>query len=331
MLQNVKETQQLIVIAHYPDGTTRDVTRDAIFDTSNFEVAIVGKSGQVEAVRRGEAAALVRYEGQYAVAPVTVIGTRDGYAWKASPEFNFVDKHVERQAPEDEALGVGPLLRRRIPAPHFARPDRLAAEPRADAGLLRRPARLPHQAPGKRSRSCSPAPPTSTIGRSSGATCLLNKRKYVTEKGVWAFRNWIRQSLMADKPYDKFVYDLMTASGHSLENPAVQLLPHRPRAERRHGEHDAGLSWHSLQLQQVPRPSVRALDPAAVLRTVGLLLGGRAAPGASADDEIVYTLRAPEAVINPRTNTAVNAVFPVSRTPGWTSARMTAAPSWPTG
>src|SRR6202044_3558511 len=49
---------------------------------------------------------------------------------------------------------------------------------------------------------------------------LLNRRKYVTEKGVWAFRNWIRQSLAADKPYDKFVYDLMTASGHSLESPA---------------------------------------------------------------------------------------------------------------
>src|SRR6202044_2360667 len=49
---------------------------------------------------------------------------------------------------------------------------------------------------------------------------LLNRRKYVTEKGVWAFRNWIRQSLAADKPYDQFVYDLMTASGHSLESPA---------------------------------------------------------------------------------------------------------------
>ncbi len=94
VLQNPKDTQQLIVIAHFPDGTSRDVTRDAIFDTSNFEVAVVGTSGQIEAVRRGEAAALVRYEGQYAVAPITVIGTRDGYAWKTSPEFNFVDTHV---------------------------------------------------------------------------------------------------------------------------------------------------------------------------------------------------------------------------------------------
>ena len=107
---------------------------------------------------------------------------------------------------------------------------------------------------------------------------LLNRRKYVSEKGVWAFRNWIRQSLAADKPYDKFVYDLMTASGHSLENPGVQLLPHRTRAGHRHGKHDAGLSRHSLQLQQVPRPSVRALDSRAVLRTVRLFLGRRTRP-----------------------------------------------------
>ena len=50
---------------------------------------------------------------------------------------------------------------------------------------------------------------------------LLNKRKYVKEKGVWAFRNWIRQALAQDKPYDKFVAELMTASGRSLENPAA--------------------------------------------------------------------------------------------------------------
>ncbi len=79
---------------------------------------------------------------------------------------------------------------------------------------------------------------------------LLNRRKYVTEKGVWAFRNWIRQSLAANKPYDQFVYDLMTASGHSLENPGLQLLPHRAGAEHRHGEHDPGLPGHPLQLQR---------------------------------------------------------------------------------
>ena len=95
VLQSAKESQQLIVIAHFPDGSSRDVTRDAVCDTSNFEVATVSSTGRIEAVRRGEAAALVRYEGQYGTAPITVVGTRDGYAWKESPQFNFIDAHVD--------------------------------------------------------------------------------------------------------------------------------------------------------------------------------------------------------------------------------------------
>ena len=47
---------QQIVIAHYPDGTSRDVTRDAVFSSSNFNVATVtnstGNSGGYSAVGR---------------------------------------------------------------------------------------------------------------------------------------------------------------------------------------------------------------------------------------------------------------------------------------
>jgi hypothetical protein len=90
----MKDSQQLVVMAHYNDGTSRDVTREAVFATSNFEIATVGKTGLIEAVRRGEAAALVRFEGLYAAAPVTVLGEREGYKWVDSPEYNFVDTHV---------------------------------------------------------------------------------------------------------------------------------------------------------------------------------------------------------------------------------------------
>ena len=56
-------TQQMLVIAHYPDGETRDVTRDAIYTSSASEVATVTDDGFVTAVRRGETSILTRYEG----------------------------------------------------------------------------------------------------------------------------------------------------------------------------------------------------------------------------------------------------------------------------
>src|ERR1019366_1934640 len=82
--------QHLVVLAHYPDGTTRDVTRDAVLTSNNNDVALV-KDGMVTAARRGEAAVLVKYEGSYDTRTVTVMGDRPGFTWIDQPEYNFAD------------------------------------------------------------------------------------------------------------------------------------------------------------------------------------------------------------------------------------------------
>jgi hypothetical protein len=309
VLQNPKDTQQLVVIASYPDGSTRDVTRDAIFDTSNFEVAVLGKSGQIEAVRRGEAAALVRYEGQYAVAPVTVIGTRDGYAWKKSPEFNFVDKHVDSKLQKmklwaSDLCSDAEFLRRisldliGLP-PTLEQTRAFLADPRDS--------RTKRQAQVELLLASSAYVDHWTLKWSD---LLLNRRKYVSEKGVWAFRNWIRQSLAVDKPYDKFVYDLMTASGRSLESPASNYY----RIAREPGivmenmtQVFLGIRFNCNKCHDHPFErwtQQQYYELSAYFSAVGR------SPGATPDDEMVYTLAAPAAVINPRTNSAVNASFP---------------------
>jgi hypothetical protein len=72
--------QQILVLAHYPDGKTRDVTREAVVTSNNPDVTGI-TNGVVTAIRRGEAAILVRYEGNYATREVTVMGDRTGYKW----------------------------------------------------------------------------------------------------------------------------------------------------------------------------------------------------------------------------------------------------------
>src|SRR5262249_12042866 len=83
--------QQMVVQATYADGRTRDVTAEAFLDSSNTEVATVDKQGLVTAVRRGETAVLARYEGNYAAAPLIVMGDRSGFAWQPVPENNWID------------------------------------------------------------------------------------------------------------------------------------------------------------------------------------------------------------------------------------------------
>src|SRR5205085_10325332 len=87
--------QQMLVIAKYADGTTRDVTRDAHFSVSNTDVAKAGSDGLVKGLRRGEAAILIRYEGIYGTKLLTIMGDRTGYQWKEVAENNFIDKHVD--------------------------------------------------------------------------------------------------------------------------------------------------------------------------------------------------------------------------------------------
>src|SRR5206468_8397440 len=45
--------------------------------------------------------------------------------------------------------------------------------------------------------------------------------KTLGEKGTWLFREWIRQSVAQNKPYDQFVRELITAQGSERINPAV--------------------------------------------------------------------------------------------------------------
>ena len=53
---------------------------------------------------------------------------------------------------------------------------------------------------------------------------LLNRRKAVTERGVWSFRNWIRQSVASNKPYNEFAKELLTSGGSAFENPAANYF-----------------------------------------------------------------------------------------------------------
>ena len=127
--------QQMLVIAKYPDGTTRDVTRDAHFSVSNTEVAKAGGDGVVKGLRRGEAAILIRYEGIYGTRLLTIMGDRSGYEWKEVAENNFIDKHVNDKLRRMKALPSRALHRRRIHPPRLARSHRSAAEIGPRAGL----------------------------------------------------------------------------------------------------------------------------------------------------------------------------------------------------
>ncbi len=219
----VGRSQQFLVIATYADGSTRDVTREAHFSVSNIEVTEVNGGGVVKGLRRGEAALLVRYEGIYGTALITVMGDRTGYQWADVPENNFIDQHVNTKLRKmkilpSELTGDGEFMRR-------VYLDLTGLPPRVEKVR----AFLEDKTPSKEKREKLI---DELLGSNDYVEFWANKwadllqcnSENLGQKSVWLYRNWIRQQVADNVPYDKFVRSLLTAKGSSYENPAVNYL-----------------------------------------------------------------------------------------------------------
>lgn len=214
--------QTVLVLAHYPDGAIRDVTRDAILSVSNTEVAHV-KENIVTALRRGEGAVLIRYEGLYATQELAVMGDRSGFVWQDVPEHNEIDRHVYAKLrkmkilPSDlcsdaefirrvslDLTGQPPAPERvraflRDNTPAQSKREKLIDELLASQGYVE-------------------------FWANKWADLLQCNSASIGEKGVWLYRDWIRRSIAENKPYHQFVREILTAQGSSYQNPAVNYF-----------------------------------------------------------------------------------------------------------
>jgi hypothetical protein len=215
-------SQQMLVMAHYPDGNTRDVTRDAIFSSNDGDVATV-TNGNITAIRRGEAAMLVRYEGNYATREVVVMGDRAGFAWAGPPENNYIDKHINAKLKRlkilpSELCGDADFIRR-------VSLD-LTGLPPTSARVREF---LEDQTPGNVKRqhlidALLASPDFVDFWANKWADLLQCNGETLGAKGVWVFRNWIRQAIAKNEPYDQIARELLLAQGSSYQNPAVNYL-----------------------------------------------------------------------------------------------------------
>ncbi|MFN9718452.1 MAG: DUF1549 domain-containing protein, partial [Planctomycetota bacterium] len=96
--------QQLVVLGHYSDGSVRDVTRLASFESNQSELAAVNTNGRVTLGRTpGEAAVMVRFQGQVAVFRAVI---PQGVRVDQTPqEKTFVDPLVMKRLKQ---LGIPP-------------------------------------------------------------------------------------------------------------------------------------------------------------------------------------------------------------------------------
>jgi hypothetical protein len=298
------KTQQVIALAHYPDGSVRDVTGEANLSSNTPEIADVDGSARVKGERKGEAALLVRYEGKFVAVPVTVLNPNPGFAWNNPPENNYVDE-----------LNDAKLKRLKIlPSPAVDDADFLRRVSLDLTGLTPTPEEIrafvaeKTEARSKRSRAIE-----RLIGRPEyvdhwtlkWGDLLQVSRRYLGDKGMWEFREWIRDSIAQNKPYDKFVYELLTARGSSYENPAANFFRVTRNAKvsmEKTTQLFMGVRLVCTQCHDHPFEKWtqnQYYEMAAFFGSVGLK------PGFQSGDEVVYDKREDNQVKHPKTGRVV--------------------------
>ncbi len=220
VVQRIGSKQQMRVLATYADGLVRDVTREAFIESGNGEIATASRAGLMTAVRRGEAPILARYEGAYAATTLTVMGDRSGFVWEQPPAHNPID---ELTAAKWQRLKIEPsglctdteFLRR-------ASLDLTGLPPSADevrAFLAdSRETRIKRDELVDRLIG---SPAYVEFWTNKWADLLQVNRKFLGTEGAKAFRQWIREEVAKNTPWDQFARKILTASGSNRENPAA--------------------------------------------------------------------------------------------------------------
>ena len=96
LFDTARDPRQMRVIATYADGSTRDVTRLALFSTNNKSVADISADGLVTAGGRGATDVFARFDRYTVGAEAIVLPVGDAFAWPADARpLTFVDDHVQ--------------------------------------------------------------------------------------------------------------------------------------------------------------------------------------------------------------------------------------------
>ncbi|MEQ9410035.1 MAG: DUF1553 domain-containing protein [Fuerstiella sp.] len=215
------ETQQLRVVAEYMDGTTRDVTSRAKFDSTDEAVLAVTSDGLVTVEGRGQAPVMVRFEGHADIAMfVSPYGPAPELTdWRSN---NFVDEAAFTKFRE---LGLTPsplcddatFIRRAyldaigtMPTPKESHAFINSSEADKRDRLIDELLGLTGDPDLDRHNDQYAAYWTL---KWSDLLRNTSNGQAADQQRMWAMHNWIRESFRTNKPFDRFVSELITAKG----------------------------------------------------------------------------------------------------------------------
>ena len=219
-------TQPLRVTAKFSNGSTRDVTALSHFISNEKEIATVSDAGAVKVGSvSGEGVIVARYMGLVDVARVTVPADKErpDSAYAALPRNNFIDDLAYGRFKKLGLLPSAPcsdaeFLRRAsldsigtLPTPEETRAFLADTDPDKRAKLIERllanPAWADHWA-------------------IKWADLVRPSPFRVGVRSTFMMDAWLRESFRANKPFDQFARELLTAEGSTHRYGPVVFYRH---------------------------------------------------------------------------------------------------------
>ncbi len=220
ILQAPNHRQQLAVVAHFADGTRRDVTQLASYSSSNMNVATVSEGGLVTASQRGEAAILVRVLEHIETLPLMFVEDIPTFQWKDQPVQNHIDELVDaklrqlKYAPADLCSDAEFLRRVTL--------DVTGLLPKLETTQQF----LASTDPQKRSKYIDQLleqPEYAKFWALKWGDWLRLTGKRIGDEAIYKYHRWIEESIAENKPYNQFVSELVASSGSTLSNPPANF------------------------------------------------------------------------------------------------------------
>ena len=212
--------QHILVRAIYSDGRVRDVTRWVKFSSSDEGVASVDDFGNVKMNGSGEAAITLYYQSRVLYSRLSVPYPRpvDPATYSKFQPNNFIDEYVRDKW---KALHIAPSA----PAADSVFIRRAYLD---TAGILPTAEEvenfLADKSPDKRKQLID-----KLLERDEyvdywaykwSDLLLVSSRKLRTNS-MWAFYNWIRDSVKENKPWNKFAEEIFTENGNTRQMGAL--------------------------------------------------------------------------------------------------------------
>lgn len=227
VLEGKGNTQQITVRATYSDGTDRDVTKLALFMSNNDPTASINKDGLVTSGDRGAAFMLARFNVFSVTAQVLVIPDKLKYERPKLVEANYIDTLVDENLHKLRIIPSGVCTDEEFVRRAYIDVVGLYPTPEdihkflGDANPKKREMLIDSLTQRREFTELWVMKWAELLQIRSGIEGNNNQPPFY--KNALLYYNWLAERIGKNIPLDEVVTELLSASGGTVSNPAVNF------------------------------------------------------------------------------------------------------------